>query len=146
MSTLVGVHDEKSSAVPGPSKEIPNQPTGTWPTSSWHGQAIPPYQCVNQHASSQWSPTILDTLSHVNQVGGIDSNKGHEGVIGTSFFSSIDLHFIFVLFTVSFHFICIHLILQYRPKETPQLIGLFSWNLVATNCMQCFLYGPISCN
>ena len=35
---------------------------------------------------------------------------------------------------------------HYRPKETPQLIGLFSWNLVATNCMQCFLYGPISCN
>ena len=35
--------------------------------------------------------------------------------------------------------------LPYRPKETPQLIGLFSWNLVATNCMQCFLYGPIGC-
>ena len=38
--------------------------------------------------------------------------------------------------------------IQSRPKETPQLIGLFSWNLhvVATICMQCFLYGPISCN
>ena len=29
------------------------------------------------------------------------------------------------------------------PKETPQLIGLFSPNLVITNFMQCFLYGPI---
>ena len=28
-------------------------------------------------------------------------------------------------------------------KETPQLIGLFSPNLVITNYMQCFLYGPI---
>ena len=36
--------------------------------------------------------------------------------------------------------------IQYRPKETSQIIGLFSWNLVATNCMQCFLYGPIICN
>ena len=126
MSTLVGVHDEKSSAVSGQSKEIPNQPTGTWPTS-WHSQAIPPYQCVKQHASSQWSPTILDTLSHVNQVGGIDSNKGHEGVIGTSIFSSIDLHFIFVLFIVSFHFICIHLILKgTKDVKTMQI----QWNLV----------------
>ena len=28
-------------------------------------------------------------------------------------------------------------------KETPQLIGLFSPNLVITNFMQCYLYGPI---
>ena len=33
--------------------------------------------------------------------------------------------------------------LQYKSKETPQLIGLFSPNLVITNFMQCFLYGPI---
>ena len=33
--------------------------------------------------------------------------------------------------------------LQYRSKETPQLIGQFSPNLVITNYMQCFLYGPI---
>ena len=32
---------------------------------------------------------------------------------------------------------------QYKSKETPQLIGLFSPNLVITNFMQCFLYGPI---
>ena len=32
---------------------------------------------------------------------------------------------------------------QYRSKETPQLIGQFSPNLVITNFMQCFLYGPI---
>ena len=32
---------------------------------------------------------------------------------------------------------------QYKSKETPQLIGLFSLNLVITNFMQCFLYGPI---
>ena len=31
---------------------------------------------------------------------------------------------------------------QYKSKETPQLIGLFSPNLVITNFMQCFLYGP----
>ena len=35
------------------------------------------------------------------------------------------------------------LLLQYKSKETPQLIGLFSPNLVITNFMQCFLYGPI---
>ena len=34
-------------------------------------------------------------------------------------------------------------LLQYKSKETPQLIGLFSPNLVITNFMQCFLYGPI---
>ena len=34
-------------------------------------------------------------------------------------------------------------LLQYKSKETPQLIGLFSLNLVITNFMQCFLYGPI---
>ena len=44
------------------------------------------------------------------------------------------------------YYISIMSMVQYRPKETPQLIGLFSWNLVATNCMQCFLYGPIGCN
>ena len=33
--------------------------------------------------------------------------------------------------------------IQYKSKETPQLIGLFSPNLVITNFMQCFLYGPI---
>ena len=33
--------------------------------------------------------------------------------------------------------------IQYRSKETPQLIGLFSPNLVITNFMQCYLYGPI---
>ena len=32
---------------------------------------------------------------------------------------------------------------QYKSKETPQLIGLFSPNLVKTNFMQCVLYGPI---
>ena len=32
---------------------------------------------------------------------------------------------------------------QYRSKETPQLIGQFSQNLEITNFMQCFLYGPI---
>ena len=32
---------------------------------------------------------------------------------------------------------------QYKSKEMPQLIGLFSPNLVITNFMQCFLYGPI---
>ena len=37
----------------------------------------------------------------------------------------------------------IHGFLQYKSKETPQLIGLFSPNLVITNFMQCFLYGPI---
>ena len=36
--------------------------------------------------------------------------------------------------------------LHYSQKETPKLIGLFSWNLAITNFMQCFLYGPISCN
>ena len=34
-------------------------------------------------------------------------------------------------------------VVQYKSKETPQLIGLFSPNLVITNFMQCFLYGPI---
>ena len=33
--------------------------------------------------------------------------------------------------------------IQYKSKETPQLIGLFSPNLVITNFMQCFLYVPI---
>ena len=36
-----------------------------------------------------------------------------------------------------------NLLVQYRSKETPQLIGLFSPNLVITNFMQCYLYGPI---
>ena len=35
------------------------------------------------------------------------------------------------------------IIVQYKSKETPQLIGQFSPNLVITNFMQCFLYGPI---
>ena len=34
-------------------------------------------------------------------------------------------------------------VVQCKSKETPQLIGLFSPNLVITNFMQCFLYGPI---
>ena len=34
-------------------------------------------------------------------------------------------------------------LLTVQVKETPQLIGLFSQNLVITNFMQCFLYGPI---
>ena len=34
-------------------------------------------------------------------------------------------------------------LVQYKSKETPQLIGLFSPNLVITNFMQCFFYGPI---
>ena len=37
----------------------------------------------------------------------------------------------------------IDVLTQYKSKEMPQLIGLFSPNLVITNFMQCFLYGPI---
>ena len=40
---------------------------------------------------------------------------------------------------ITFYMFCI----QYKSKETAQLIGLFSPNLVITNFMQCFLYGPI---
>ena len=38
---------------------------------------------------------------------------------------------------------CVAHCIQYNSKETPQLIGLFSQNLVITNFMQCFLYGPL---
>ena len=48
-----------------------------------------------------------------------------------------------LLFSPLSYFVSLSLFLQYRSKETPQLIGLFSPNLVITNFMQCYLYGPI---
>ena len=53
------------------------------------------------------------------------------------------LHTYLYIFNLCISFTIHHVHVQYKSKETPQLIGLFSPNLVITNFMQCFLYGPI---
>ena len=47
---------------------------------------------------------------------------------------------------VTFHTLHKKIIYTTAKKKRPNQLGLFSWNLVITNCMQCFLYGPIGCN
>ena len=90
---IPAVHDDNSFGVSDQKKETVNQLPDHRLISNECGQAIPPNQCFKQHTcTSQLSLATLDSSSHVNQVGDvIDSNKGSEGVNGTSICPSIDI-------------------------------------------------------